>query len=345
VNVVQVAAQEQNQDNGLTQSQDIITESSSSGDIAAAASQTISGAGPENSPSPINAVINDTTNSTANNNPNDITNNTTNNTTNSTGAPVSQGTSTGVSARLSAAKFIAGLFWSSQTTGMHRRCTATIIAENVLVTSAACAQTANPIGKYGDGEWRIVAGTDDRYLSVPAASVVGNKVESVSSNKCSNLAIITLSEPLLLGDNIAAILMSNSPVLDTTTVVAYSTIKPEADPLVILTPGDSDACELLFPDYDKRGLLCTSPVDTQDVTADYLGGDAIIGFVPQDDVAKPVLFGVTGLYYSTVAEAQTAQANDVSAYRYNPLVSQHVGRIASLGGLDAQKIATPATPM
>ncbi|KAJ2705891.1 hypothetical protein FB645_002075 [Coemansia sp. IMI 203386] len=312
VSVVQVAAQEQNQDDALSQSQDVITGASSSEGIAAAASQTILGAGPENSP---------------------------------TGAPVSQGTSAGVSARLSAAKFIAGLFWSSQTTGMHRRCSATIIAENVLVTSAACAQTANPISKYGDGEWRIVAGTDDRYLSVPAASVVGNKVESVSSNKCSNLAIITLSEPLLLGDNIAAILMSNSPVLDTTTVVTYNTIKPEADPLVILTPGDDDACELLFPDYDKRGLLCTSPVDTQDVTADYLGGDAIIGFVPQDDVAKPVLFGVTGLYYSTVAEAQTAQANDVSAYRYNPLVSQHVGRIASLGGLDAQKIATPATPM
>ncbi|KAJ2777770.1 hypothetical protein GGI15_004403, partial [Coemansia interrupta] len=83
----------------------------------------------------------------------------------------------------------------------------------------------------------------------------------------------------------------------------------------------------------------------QKVTADFLGGDPIIGFVVQSGAAQPVLFGVTGLYYSTIAEAQSAQTNDPTAYRYNALVSPHIGNIATLGGLDAQKIATAATPM
>ncbi|KAJ1647959.1 hypothetical protein LPJ64_000707 [Coemansia asiatica] len=268
------------------------------------------------------------------------------NNTTSTGAPASLNTSAGsVSSRLSAAKFIAGLFWSSQTTGMHRRCSATVISENLLVTSAACAQSQNPISKFGNGEWRIVAGTDDRFLDVPAASAVGNKVASINMSTCANFAAILLSEPLTLGKSIKPILLSNSPAFQTTTVVTYNTTDPAVDPLVILTPGTDEACELLFPGYSKKGFLCTLPVDKQTVTADYLGGDPIIGFVPQDGVAEPVLFGVTGLYYSTIAEAQAAQANDPTAYRYSPLVAQQVGKLASLGGLDAQKIATPATPI
>ncbi|KAJ1810880.1 hypothetical protein LPJ75_004161 [Coemansia sp. RSA 2598] len=228
---------------------------------------------------------------------------------------------------------------------MHRRCSATIISETLLVTSGACAQDQNPISKFGDGEWRIIAGTDDRFLDAPAASVPSNRVAAVKISKCANFASILLSEPLTMGESVGPILLSNSPIHDTTTVVTYNTTDPAADPLVILTPAPDEECELLFPGYSKRGLLCTLPVSKQSVTADYLGGNPIIGFVQQGDVAQPVLFGVTGFYYSTIAEAQAAQANDPSAYRYNPLVAQQVGKLATLGGLDPQKIATPATPI
>ncbi|KAJ2398013.1 hypothetical protein GGI05_000340 [Coemansia sp. RSA 2603] len=248
-----------------------------------------------------------------------------------------------VSARLSAATFIAGLFWSSKTTGMHRRCAATIISETILVTSGACAQSQNPSKKYGSGEWRIVAGTDNRFLDT--TTVTGNAVKTIDINKCQNFATIVLSEPLTLSDTVKGILLSSSPVSQTTTMATYNTTNTQGDPLLTLSQGGDDACELLLPGYTKRDFLCTQPVDKQKVTADFLGGDPIIGFVVQSGAAQPVLFGVTGLYYSTIAEAQAAQTNDPTAYRYNALVLPHIGNIATLGGLDAQKIATAATPM
>ncbi|KAJ2722066.1 hypothetical protein GGI07_003553 [Coemansia sp. Benny D115] len=243
-----------------------------------------------------------------------------------------------LSPKLTATRFLAGLFWSSKTGGMHRRCAATIISETVLLTSAACGQSANPQKKYGDGEWRVVAGTDDRFLET--TSVAGNTVKSVDLDQCSNLATIVLSEPLLFGDTIMPIVLSNQAVTKDATLVTFNTLDATGEPFLELTQGGDDACEMMLSGYTKSNLLCTQPVQGQLVTQDYLGGDPIIGYSMQPSASLAVLVGVTGLYYSTLADARAGSINDPTAYRFSAMVAPHVNNIATLAGVDAQKISS-----
>ncbi|KAJ2472775.1 hypothetical protein EV174_005784, partial [Coemansia sp. RSA 2320] len=189
-----------------------------------------------------------------------------------------------LSPNLSAARFIAGLFWSSST-GLHRRCAATVVSNSVLLTSASCALNKYPIAAYGPGSWVVIAGSDSRYLSSPASNSVQTfAVRNIDIDQCGNLGVITLAAPMILGDTIKAIALSSAAVPMAASLNTYSTINPYGSPFLVLTQGNADECELMLPGYAQDNFMCTQPVQGQIVTGDYLGGDPIIGYGAQNGV-------------------------------------------------------------
>lgn len=246
---------------------------------------------------------------------------------------------TSISPRLASAKFIAGLFWQT-TVGTTRRCAATIVTNNVLVTSAACAQDAHPRAVYGAGKWVVVAGTEDRYqskLNVKTKSYIVKHIDSLNEN---NLAFVSLESPLTLNGQVAAIGLSNATIGPSTIMNGFKTVDPTDSHLLVLTQGANNICQGSLPTYQQQGLLCTQPVESQDVTTDYLGGDPIIGYSVNSGTASSVLLAVSGQYYSTSAAAQSAQTNDPSAYRFNGLVGQHIDKVSMLAGVAADSLVS-----
>ncbi|KAJ2558473.1 hypothetical protein EV175_000767 [Coemansia sp. RSA 1933] len=246
-----------------------------------------------------------------------------------------------ISPELTNVKFIAGLFWASAS-GLHRRCAATVITNNTLVTSASCAMSDYPSAAYGAGEWRIVAGdTDDRFLETAGSSVTGYSVANVDIDKCSNFAIIQLSEPVDIGSEIQTIVLSSHEIDQGSQLYTFNTSDTSGNPFLSLSQGSDDACNMLRPGYADDYFICTQPVQDQYVTGDYLGGDPILGFSNQPQAGTIVaLVGVTGMYYSTIAAAQHGDMNDPTAYRFNPMVAPHVDKIATYAGVDPTSIIT-----
>ncbi|KAI9500424.1 hypothetical protein BX070DRAFT_230073, partial [Coemansia spiralis] len=246
-----------------------------------------------------------------------------------------------VSPKLENVKFIAGLFWASST-GLYRRCAATIVTNNTLVTSAACAMSDYPSTAHGPGEWRIIAGnTDDRFLESPTSDVQGYSVASVDIDKCSNFAIIKLRDIMDIGSEIQSIVLSSHPMEQNKMLNTYNTSNPYGDPFLSLTQGSMDACNLMRPGYASDYFICTQPVQGQHVAGDYLGGDPIIGFSNQPQAgAIVVLVGITGMYYSTISAAQNGSMNDPTAYRFSPMVAPHVNKIATYAGVKPISIIT-----
>ncbi|KAJ1787563.1 hypothetical protein LPJ59_005707 [Coemansia sp. RSA 2399] len=246
-----------------------------------------------------------------------------------------------VSPELTNVKFIAGLFWASAN-GLNRRCAATIISNNTLVTSASCAMSDYPTSAYGAGEWRIVAGnTDDRFLETTGSDVTGYSVANVDIDKCADFAIIQLSEPMDIGSDIQTIILSSHEIDPSAQLYTFNTSDTTGNPFLSLSQGNSDACSMLRPGYADDYFICTQPVQNQYVTGDYLGGDPIIGFSNQPQSGTIVaLVGVTGMYYSTIASAQHGEMNDPTAYRFNPMVAPQVDIIAGYAGVDPTSIIT-----
>ncbi|KAJ1663592.1 hypothetical protein IW140_004814 [Coemansia sp. RSA 1813] len=246
-----------------------------------------------------------------------------------------------VSSELANVKFIAGLFWASAN-GLHRRCAATVITNNTLVTSAACAMSDYPTTAYGAGEWRIVAGnTDDRYLETVGSNVTGYSVANVDIDKCANFAVIQLKDPMVIGSEIQTIFLSSHSIDQSAQLYTYNTSDPTGNSFLSLAQGSSDACEMLRPGYVDDYFICTQPVQNQHVTGDYLGGDPIIGFSSQPQAGSIVaLVGITGMYYSTIANAQHGEMNDPTAYRFNPMVAPQVNTVAAYAGVNPTSIIT-----
>ncbi|KAJ1874630.1 hypothetical protein H4R22_002118 [Coemansia sp. RSA 1290] len=246
---------------------------------------------------------------------------------------------TSISPRLKTVRFIAGLFWASPS-GLQRRCAATIITSNTLVTSAICAKSDYPASKYGQGGWRIVTGAEERYMQTPPSSAQAYVVSNVQIDECSNFAIITIEGSMTFGGGLMPVFISSHPVDQGATLYTFKTAEPAGRSFLSLTNGIATECDKYLPGYADENFLCTQPVLGQTVTNDYLGGDPIIGFSSQPDGSLAVLVGVTGLYYSTLEEAQTASANDATAYRFNALAAPHVRDIATLAGVSPESLVS-----
>ncbi|KAJ2524598.1 hypothetical protein GGI11_000702 [Coemansia sp. RSA 2049] len=246
-----------------------------------------------------------------------------------------------VSSELTDVKFIAGLFWASAT-GLHRRCAATVVTNNTLVTSAACAMSDYPTAAYGAGEWRIIAGdTDDRYLETAGSDQKGFSVANIDIDKCANFAVIQLSDEMYIGSEIQSIVLSSHPLEAGVQLFTYNTSNPTGNPFLSLSLGGTDACEMHLPGYTDNYFICTQPVQNQKVAGDYLGGDPIIGFSNQQQAGAIVaLVGVTGRYYSTLVDAQNGNINDPAAYRFSPMVAPHIDKIAKYAGVEPTSIIT-----
>ncbi|KAJ2832535.1 hypothetical protein GGI24_001194 [Coemansia furcata] len=238
-----------------------------------------------------------------------------------------------VSPNLAATKFIAGLFWSTAT-GLHRRCAATIVANNVLLTSASCALDKYPNIAFGPGQWVVVTAGDSRFSQNLTASVQPSAVKSIDIDQCANLATITLTTPLTLSDAIKPILMNTAPVPQTAILNTYNTSNPYGSPFLALTQGSQQQCEAIRPQYSQDKFICTQPIQGQFITSDYLGGDPIVGFSVQGTAPVAVLVGISGQFYSTLVDAQNGGINDPTAYRFSALVGSRVAQIASTAGVD-----------
>ncbi|KAJ2621254.1 hypothetical protein GGF44_005467, partial [Coemansia sp. RSA 1694] len=250
-----------------------------------------------------------------------------------------------VSANLAATKFIAGLFWSSTTTGLHRRCAATIVANNVLLTSASCALDKYPTLAYGPGQWVVITGGDSRFTqNLTSSAVTPAAVKSIDIDQCANLATITLATPLVLTDAIKPILMSKAEVPLTALLNTYNTLNAYGSPFLALTQGNREQCEALRPLYAQDKFVCTQPVQGQLITGDYLGGDPIIGFSVQNNTPAAVLVGISGQFYSKLVYAQNGRDNDPAAYRFSALVASRIAQIASIAGVDPATI-TSSNPL
>ncbi|KAJ2883806.1 hypothetical protein H4R27_002523 [Coemansia aciculifera] len=249
-----------------------------------------------------------------------------------------------VSPNLASTKFLAGLFWSSST-GLHRRCAATIVANNVLLTSASCALDKYPNLAFGPGQWVVISSGDSRFTqNLTASAVQPSAVKSIDIDQCANLATITLTTPLTLSDAIKPILMNGAQVPQTAMLNTYNTSNPYGSPFLALTLGNQQQCETMKPQYVQDKFICTQPVQGQFITSDYLGGDPIIGFSVQGATPVAVLVGITGQFYSTWVNAQNGGINDPTAYRFSALVSSRVAQIASIAGVDPQTL-TSANPL
>ncbi|KAJ2745845.1 hypothetical protein GGI20_001846 [Coemansia sp. BCRC 34301] len=250
-----------------------------------------------------------------------------------------------VSPNLAATKFIAGLFWSSTTTGLHRRCAATIVANNVLLTSASCTLDKYPTLAYGPGQWVVITEGDSRFTqNLTAGAATPAAVKSIDIDQCANLATITLATPLVLGDKVKPILMNSAEVPFTAMLNTYNTKNAYGSPFLALTQGNREQCEALKPFYAQDRFVCTQPVQGQLVTSDYLGGDPIIGFSVQNNTPTAVLVGISGQFYSRLVYVQTGRDNDPAAYRFSALVGSRIGQIASIAGVNAATI-TSSNPL
>ncbi|PIA14856.1 hypothetical protein COEREDRAFT_82460 [Coemansia reversa NRRL 1564] len=247
--------------------------------------------------------------------------------------------STSISPRLKAARFIAGLFWASPK-GLQRRCAATIITGNTLVTSAICAKSDYSASKYGQGGWKIVTDSVERYSQEPSSSVTTYSVKDIKIDECSNFAIILIDSNISFGGDILPLFISSHEIKQEATMHTYRTSDPSGNSFMSLTQGSADSCDQFLPGYVEKSFLCTQPVPGQSVTTDYLGGDPIIGFSMQPDGPLAVLLGVTGLYYSTLEKAQTADVNDPTAFRFNAIAAAHVNDIASVAGVEAKSLVS-----
>ncbi|KAJ1817733.1 hypothetical protein GGH91_004905 [Coemansia sp. RSA 2671] len=248
-----------------------------------------------------------------------------------------------VSPNLAATKFIAGLFWST-TSGLHRRCAATIVANNVLLTSASCALDKYPNVAHGPGQWVVVTAGDSRFTQKLAAGTQSMAVKSVDIDQCANLATITLTTPLAPSEAIKPILMSNAQVPLTAMLNTYNTSNPFGSPFLALTQGNQQQCEAIKPQYSQDKLICTQPIQGQFITSDYLGGDPIIGFSVQGSTPVAVLVGITGQFYSNLVNAQTGGINDPAAYRFSGLVGSRIAQIASTAGVEPATL-TSSNPL
>ncbi|KAJ2370576.1 hypothetical protein H4S01_000278 [Coemansia sp. RSA 2610] len=224
--------------------------------------------------------------------------------------------------------------------GLQRRCAATIITSNTLVTSAVCAKSDYPSSKYGQGGWRIVTGAEERYMQTPPSTAQTYVVSNVQIDECSNFAIIQIQGSMSFGGQLMPMFISSHPVSNGATLYTFKTSDPAGDSFLSLTQGMATDCEQFLPGYSDHNFMCTQPVLGQAVTEDYLGGDPIIGFSEQPDGPLAVLVGVTGLYYSTQADAQSAAANDATAYRFNALAASHVQDIATLAAVNPQSLVS-----
>ncbi|KAJ2829832.1 hypothetical protein IWW50_000625 [Coemansia erecta] len=247
--------------------------------------------------------------------------------------------SSSISPRLKSVRFIAGLFWASPS-GLQRRCAATIITSNTLVTSAVCAKSDYPSSKYGQGGWRIVTGAEERYMQTPPSSVQTYVVKNVQIDECSNFAIIQIDGTLSFGGELMPVFISSHPVSQGATMYSFKTSDASGDSFISVTQGVATECDQYLPGYKDSNFMCSQPVLGQTVTDDYLGGDPIIGFSSQPDGPLAVLVGVTGLYYSTLEDAQSATSNDATAYRFNSLAASHVSNIATLAGVQAESLVS-----
>ncbi|KAJ2781640.1 hypothetical protein H4R18_002742 [Coemansia javaensis] len=234
---------------------------------------------------------------------------------------------------------IAGLFWASPS-GLQRRCAATIITSNTLVTSAACAKSDYPSSKYGQGGWRIVTDADARYQQQPPNTVQTYTVKTVQVDECGNIAIIQIDGTLSFGGALLPMFIGANTVQSNAVLYTFQTSNPGGASFLSLTPGVPDVCNQYLPGYASDGFLCTQPVLGQQITSDYLGGDPIIGISSQPDGPLAVLVGVTGLYYSTLPASQNATLNDGTAYRFNALAAAHVNAIATVAGVTPQSLVS-----
>ncbi|KAJ2614921.1 hypothetical protein H4S08_001472 [Coemansia sp. RSA 1365] len=247
--------------------------------------------------------------------------------------------STSISPRLKAARFIAGLFWASPK-GLQRRCAATIITGNTLVTSAICAKSDYSSSTYGQGGWKIITDSVERYSQEPSSSVTTHTVKDIKIDECSNFAIIQIEGNISFGGDLLPLFISSHEIKQEATMYTYRTSDPSGNNFMSLTQGTADSCDQFLPGYAEKNFLCTQPVLGQSVTTDYLGGDPIIGFSLQSDGPLAVLVGVTGLYYSTLEKAQTASVNDPTAFRFNAIAAAHVSDIASVAGVEAKSLVS-----
>ncbi|KAJ2805747.1 hypothetical protein H4R20_001968 [Coemansia guatemalensis] len=247
--------------------------------------------------------------------------------------------STSISPRLKAARFIAGLFWASPK-GLQRRCAATIITGNTLVTSAVCAKSDYLASKYGQGGWKIITDSVERYSQEPPKSVTTYTVKDIKIDECANFAIISIDGNISFGGDLLPLFISSHEIKQEATMYTYKTSDPTGYSFMSLTQGTADTCDQFLPGYADAKFLCTQPVNGQSVTTDYLGGDPIIGFSTQPDGPLAVLVGVTGLYYSTLEKAQTASVNDPTAFRFNAMAAAQVNNIASVAGVEAKSLVS-----
>ncbi|KAJ2660665.1 hypothetical protein IW148_003681 [Coemansia sp. RSA 1199] len=244
-----------------------------------------------------------------------------------------------LSPRLKSVRFIAGLFWASPS-GLQRRCAATIITGNTLVTSAVCAKSNYPASKYGQGGWRIVTGAEERYMQTPPNSAQTYVVKNIELDECSNIAIIQIEGSMSFGGQLMPIFISSHPVSQASTMYTFKTSDPSGNSFLGVTQGVSTACDQYLPGYTDNNFMCSQPVLGQTITDDYLGGDPIIGFSTQPDGPLAVLVGITGLYYSTLEDSQNAVANDATAYRFNAIVAAHVKHVATIAGVSAESLVS-----
>ncbi|KAJ1940665.1 hypothetical protein GGF37_003879 [Kickxella alabastrina] len=246
-----------------------------------------------------------------------------------------------ISAKLSTTRFISGLFWVSDTGSFHRRCAATIVTETILLTSASCAQSDYPLKQYGPGSWVIVSGTDSRFEPEPTNITTSNLVENIQMDITTNLAFIRLKDPLKFDSTVMPVVLNSLATVPLETVLTtFNTLEAYGNPMLTITQGNQESCKLMLPDHQQMGLLCTQPVQEQSLLVDYLGGDPIIAFSEQPSAPLAVLVGITGLYYSTVAEARVGIVNDPTAYRFSGLIAPNVDIVAGIAGVDAKTISS-----
>ncbi|KAJ2497552.1 hypothetical protein GGH96_005009 [Coemansia sp. RSA 1972] len=244
-----------------------------------------------------------------------------------------------LSPRLKSVRFIAGLFWASPS-GLQRRCAATIITSDTLVTSAVCAKSSYPASKYGQGGWRIVTGAEERYMQTPPNSAQTYVVKNIDIDECSNIAIIQIEGNMSFGGQLMPVFISSHPVSQASTMYTFKTSDPSGNSFLGITQGVTTACDQYLPGYTGSNFMCSQPVLGQTITDDYLGGDPIIGFSTQPDGPLAVLVGITGLYYSTLEDAQNAVSNDATAYRFNAIVAAHVKHIAKIAGVSPESLVS-----
>ncbi|KAJ2307969.1 Cytochrome c oxidase subunit 6 [Coemansia sp. RSA 2705] len=209
-----------------------------------------------------------------------------------------------------------------------------------VMDELVCAKSDYPSSKYGQGGWRIVTGAEERYMQTPPSTAQTYVVSNVQIDECSNFAIIQIQGSMSFGGQLMPMFISSHPVSNGATLYTFKTSDPAGDSFLSLTQGMATDCEQFLPGYSDHNFMCTQPVLGQAVTEDYLGGDPIIGFSEQPDGPLAVLVGVTGLYYSTQADAQSAAANDATAYRFNALAASHVQDIATLAAVNPQSLVS-----